>query len=199
MKIIGLTGGIGTGKSMVSQLLARLGTIIIDADKIGHEAFVRDCEVRKEIVATFGKKVISASGDIDREKLGSIVFGNPDARARLNRIMHPRMYDTVKTQLEEYRNQGVRVVMLEAPLLLEAGWTSLVEEVWVTTAPEPVVLQRLAERAGFSKAESLTRIHSQIPSEERIKQADVLIDTDCSFDELKEKVRLLWQKLQANI
>ena len=199
MKVIGLTGGIGSGKSTVSQLLAGLGAPIIDADKIGHEVFKPNTEAWREVVAAFGKQIITANSTIDRKKLGTIVFGNPEARARLNQIMHPRIYDVVKAQLEEYQRQGAAVVVLEAPLLLEAGWTSLVDEVWVTTASEDTLLKRLRERTGLSELESRTRIRSQLPTEKRIRQADVVIDTDCNLDELKAKVRELWQRLQINI
>ena len=115
----------------------------------------------------------------------------------MNRIMHPPMYDTVKAQLEEYRQQGVDVLVLEAPLLLEAGWTSLVDEVWVTVASEATVLKRLKERVGLSEPESLARLRSQLPSEERIKHADVVINTECDLDEVRAKVRELWKRLQA--
>ena len=103
------------------------------------------------------------------------------------------MYDMVKAQLEEHREQETRVVVLEAPLLLEAGWTPLVDEVWVTTAPEATVLKRLEERTGLSQAESVARIRSQLPLEERVKQADVVINTDCDLNELKSRVKELWQ------
>ena len=195
MKVIGLTGGIGSGKSTVSQFLSELGAVILDADKVGHEAFKPGGEVWQQVVTAFGKQIVAADGSIDREKLGKIVFGNSDARARLNQIMHPPMYDTAKAQLEEYRKQGAGVVVLEAPLLLEAGWTSLVDEVWVTIASEATVLKRLGERTGLSEQESLARIRSQLPSEERIKHADVVIDTDCSLDELETRVKNLWQRL----
>ena len=199
MKVIGLTGGIGSGKSAVSQFFAELGAVIIDADKVGHEAFKPDTEVWHEVVAAFGKQIVTANGTINREKLGTIVFGNSEALARLNQIMHPRMYDIVKAQLEEYRRQGVGVVVLEAPLLLEAGWTSLVDEVWVTVASETIVLKRLRERTGLSEPKSLARLRSQLPTEKRLRHADVVIDTDCDLAELKVKVKELWQKLQASI
>jgi len=192
MKVIGLTGGIGSGKSTVSQFLAELGAVILDADKVGHEAFKPGTEVWREVVAAFGRQILTSNGDIDREKLGKIVFGNAESLTRLNQIMHPRMYDMVKAQLEEYRRQGVNTVVLEAPLLLEAGWTSLVDEVWVTVAPESTVLKRLKERVGLSQSESLARIRSQLSLEERVKQADVVIDTDCDLDELKAMVSELW-------
>ena len=199
MKVIGLTGGISSGKSTVSQFLAELGAVIIDADKVGHEAFKPDSEAWREVVAAFGRQIITANGAVDREKLGEIVFSNSEARARLNQIMHPRMYNLVKTRLDEYRRQGASIIVLEAPLLLEAGWTSLVDEVWVTTASEATVLKRLRERTGLSEKESLARIRSQLPTEKRVKHADVVINTDCSLEELKAKVKELWQELQANI
>jgi len=198
MKVIGLTGGIGSGKSTVSQFLAELGVVILNADKVGHEAFKPDSEIWREVVAAFGRQILTPDGNIDRKKLGEIVFGNPESLSRLNQIMHPRMYAQVKAQLEEYRRQGTRVVVLEVPLLLEAGWTSLVDEVWVTTAPEATVLKRLEERTGLSQAESLARIRSQLSSEERIRHADVVINTDCDLDELKSKVKELWQRLELD-
>ena len=197
MKVIGFTGGIGSGKGVVSQFLAELGAIIIDADKVGHEALKPDTELWRRVVAAFGKQILTPSGEIDRKKLGEIVFGNPESLSRLNQIMHPQMYDMVKAQIEDYRRQRAGVVVLEAPLLLEAGWTSLVDEVWVTVAPETTVLRRLSERSGLSQAESLTRIHSQLSLEERVKQADVVINTDCSLDELRARVGRLWERLQC--
>ncbi|GAI70786.1 unnamed protein product, partial [marine sediment metagenome] len=157
MKVIGLTGGIGSGKSTVSQLLAELGAVILNADEVGHKALKPDTEIWRQVVAAFGRQILTPDGNIDRKKLGNIVFSNPESLSRLNQIMHPRMCALVKAQLEGYRRQGTRVVVLEAPLLLEAGWTSLVDEVWVTTAPEATVLKRLEERTGLSQAESLTR------------------------------------------
>ena len=195
MKVIGLTGGIGSGKSTVSQFLAELGAVILNADAVGHEAFKPDTEIWHKVVAAFGQQILTPTGNIDRKKRGEIVFGNPESLSRLNQIMHPRMYDMVKAQLEEYRQQGTRVVVLEAPLLLEAGWTPLVDEIWVTTAPKATVLKRLKERSGMSQTESLTRIRSQLSSGERVKHADVVINTDCSLDELKVKVKELWQRL----
>jgi len=195
MKVIGLTGGIGSGKSTVSQFLAELGAVILDADKVGHEAYKPDTEAWREVVAAFGRQILTPNGDIDRKKLGEIVFGNPETLSRLNQIMHPRMYDMVKAQLKEYRRQGVAVVVLEAPLLIEAGWASSVDEVWITVARESTVLRRLEECSGLSKQQSLARIHSQLSSEERARHADVVIDTDCNLDEVKAKIKELWQRL----
>lgn len=201
MKVIGLTGGIGSGKSTVSRFLEELGAVIIDADRVGHEAFKPDTETWREVVAAFGQEILTTGGEIDRQKLGNIVFGNSQALARLNQIVHPRIYALVKAQIEEYRRQGVGVVVLEAPLLLEVGRPSLadkVDEVWVTVAPESTVLQRLEEKMGLSAPQSLARIRSQLASEERVKHADVVIDTDCRLDELKAKVEKLWRRLSLD-
>ncbi|MCL0057824.1 dephospho-CoA kinase [Dehalococcoidales bacterium] len=196
MKVIGLTGGIGSGKSIVSRFLAELGAVIINADRVGHEAYKPDTELWREVVATFGRQIVTPAGDINRKKLGEIVFGNPESLACLNQITHPRIYQMVKAQLEEYRRQGVNVVVVEAPLLIEAGWTSLVDEVWVTVAAEATVLSRLEEQKGLSREQALARIHSQLSAEERIKHADVVINTDCELDELKARVGELWRGLK---
>ena len=196
MKVIGLTGGIGAGKSTVSQYLAELGAVIIDADKVGHEAFKPDTEAWREVVQTFGKAVLTPAGEINRKKLGEIVFNNPEALSRLNQIMHPRMYEMVKEQIEEYRQQGVKVVVLEAAVLIEAKWTPLVDELWVTVAPEAMVLERLKKQRGLDEERILARLHSQLSNEERAKYADVVISNDGDIDELKGKVKELWGRLQ---
>ncbi len=196
MKVIGLTGGIGSGKSTVSRFLAELGAVIIDADKLGHEAFEPGTEIWREVVAAFGREILGPDGRIDRNKLGERVFGNSDALARLNQTIQPRIRAMVEARVEQYRRQGVGVVVLEAPLLFEVGDISVVDETWVTVASEATILGRLQERSGLSEQESLARIRSQMSSEARIKRADVVNDTDCSLDELKAKVSELWQGLE---
>ena len=199
MQVIGLTGSIGSGKSAVSQFLAELGATIIEADKLGHEAYMPGTEAWRKVVAAFGKQITGADGNIDREKLGKVVFGDSKARERLNRIMHPKIYSMIQARLEEHRKQKTEIVVVEAPLLLEANWTSLVDKVWITTASEATVLKRLKERRKLSEYESLARLRSQLPLGKRLKQADVVIDTECTLEELKEKIKILWQKLQAGI
>jgi dephospho-CoA kinase len=197
MKVIGLTGGIGSGKSTVSRFLAELGAVLIDADKVGHKAFEPHTEVWREVVTAFGRKILTPRGDIDRTKLGKLVFGNSESLARLNHIMHPRMLDMVEAQIEEYRRQGVDVLVLEAPLLLEANWVPSVDEVWVVIATEATVLKRLQGRAGLSESESLDRIRSQISNEERVKHASVIINNDNSLTDLRFKVKEIWQRLNT--
>lgn len=195
MKVIGLTGGIGSGKSTIAKYLAELGAFVINADEIGHEVLKTDSKARQRIVASLGRQILTPDGHIDRNKLGGMVFGNHKSLSRLNRIMHPRIYRVVAARLEQYRKQGVKVVVVEAPLLIEASWSTKVDELWVTTAPEATVLKRL-DKIGLSYDEAMVRIRSQLADSERVKLADVVIGTDCSLDELKLKVDRLWQRLQ---
>ena len=197
MKVIGLTGGIGSGKSTVAQFLEELGAVIVDVDKIGHEAIKPGSEAWERVVSEFGKSIVTVSGDIDRAKLGEIVFNNHEALLRLNQIIHPIIDNMLMAKLEECRRKGVKVVVLEAAAMLEAGRASQVDEIWITVAPESAVLQRLSGRSGYSEEESKARIHAQLSNEERIKHADVVIDTDCSLDELKARVTVFWHQLQA--
>jgi len=199
MLVIGLTGGIGTGKSTVSDKLAELGAVIMNADQVGHQAFEPHTEVWKDVVAAYGKDILRPNDEIDRRKLGEIVFNDPEALSRLNKIMHPRMYRMMRDKIEELREQGVEVVVLEAAILIEAKWTSLVDTVWVTDVPEATVIQRLGNRDGLAEEQILARINSQMPPEERAKYADVVINTDCTLEEVKEKVEELWRGLCSSV
>jgi len=196
MKIIGLTGGIGSGKSTAAQILKEFGAKVIDADKVAHEVFNPGTEGLQKVVETFGEGVLNSNGEIDRKTLGEIVFSDPSALATLNGIIHPRAYDLTKSRLEEFRKQGTEVVILEVILLVEAGWDHLVDEIWITTATEDTVVKRLQESRGLTKEEILTRIHAQTPNEERIKYADVVIENDGSYEELKTKLSELWNRIE---
>jgi len=195
MKIIGLTGGIGSGKSTVAGLLIELGAVIIDADKIGHDVLDSDSQAREQVVAAFGQLVLNTDGSVNRRELGRIVFADHKALSQLNQIMHPLIYRVIKTNLEQYREQGTMVVVIEAPLLIEASWATMVDSVWVVTATEANVLKRL-EKTGLSRNEIMARIRCQLTESERIKMADVVINNDYSLDELKLRVNRLWQELQ---
>ena len=199
MKIIGLTGGYGSGKSTVAKFLAELGAIVVDADEVGHEISKSGTEAWREVVSAFGQGIISFDGTIDRRKLGKIVFRDSDARARLNQIMHPRIRRRVEALIKEYGEKGAGLVVIEAPLLLEARWKSMVDELWVTSAPQTTIISRLREQKGIPESESLARIHAQLSDEERTQQADVVIYTDCTLDELKDRVVELWLDLRSRI
>lgn len=190
MIVIGLTGGIGTGKTTVSQFMSELGAIIIDADKVGHEV-LKDPEAKKELVAAFGEGILGKDGEIERPKLAALVFKNPKALEKLNSISHPRMREKMKWEIGGHSRKGTRVVVLEAAILLEAGWDSLVDEIWVTVAPEPVVIGRMKPR--LSEEETRARIRSQMSEEDRKKRADLTIDTNGTLEEVRKKVLKLWE------
>ena len=165
---------------------------MVNADHVGHEAYQPHSQAWREVVDTFGEQVLKPTGEIDRERLGAIVFDDPNARAKLNSIMHPRMGRMMQEKMDELRRQGVEVVVLEAALLLEAGWDSLVDEVWVTSSPPEQVVERIRRRNNLSEEEAKSRIGSQMLSEERAAHAQVLVDNSGSLDELREQVETLW-------
>lgn len=197
MKIIGLTGGIGTGKSTVAGFMAELGAVVIELDKVGHQVIQPESNAWKKLVDTFGDAIITPDGEIDRSRLGRIVFGNSEALEKLNSIIHPEIDRIVNAKLAEYREKGVRYAVLEAAARLDTDRSSQVDEIWVTVAPDDVVLERLLARSGFSEKESKARIASQLPNEERVTRADVVIDTDCSLEELKNRVASAWQEMKV--
>ncbi|HJX69934.1 MAG TPA: dephospho-CoA kinase [Dehalococcoidia bacterium] len=199
MPVIGLTGSIGSGKSTVSAILAELGAVVLSADEIGHEALQPRTAAWQEVVSAFGEGILKAGGEVDRQKLGEIVFNNAGALARLNRIMHPRMYRMAEKRIEELKQQGGAVIVLEAPLLVEAGWLPLADQVWITVADEETIVHRLCQRSGLSEAQALARIRSQLPAEEKTKYADVVINTSGTLSEVEAKVKELWEALQAKM
>ena len=196
MLIIGITGSFGTGKTTLSQMLAELGAVTISADELGHEFLQPDTKTYTEILATFGKSILKAGGEIDRSKLGRLVFTDAAALKKLNLIMHPRIYEVVRQKIaEESQRSDVQVVVIEAALLIEAGWIPLLDQLWVTVAPEATIVRRLKSSRGLSEEQILARLRTQMPQEEKAKQADVVIDTDCTIDELRAKVTELWHSL----
>jgi dephospho-CoA kinase len=199
MIIIGLTGGIGSGKSTVARFLSGFGAAVIDLDKIGHDVQKPQSEVWQLLVNAFGKKILLPDGEIDRVKLGKIVFNNREALLKLNSIIHPAIDSVVAGKIDEFRRKGYKVTVLEAAAMIDAGKTDLVEELWVTVASESVVVKRLHHRSGYSEAESKTRINAQLKNEERLKKAAVIINTDCTLDELKARIKSEWDKLLERI
>ncbi|PKB66788.1 MAG: dephospho-CoA kinase [SAR202 cluster bacterium Io17-Chloro-G4] len=193
MLVIGLTGGIGTGKSEVTRMLEALGAEVINADQVGHEAYKPDSESWQEVVQAFGEDILQPNRDIDRRKLGAIVFGDPDQLAKLNQIMHPRMARIVSNQLESLRRKDVKVAVVEAALLFEAGWDSLVDEVWATDSPVETVIERLGARNGMSAEEVLKRVDSQMDRSERLRRSQVVVDNVGDVAKLESTVEKLWK------
>lgn len=194
MIVIGLTGGIGTGKSEVAQRLRELGAVVINADQVGHEAYTPHSETWQEIVKAFGEQILRESGEIDRRKLGGIVFADPQELARLNGIMHPRMAGMVKGRLQSLRENGTAVAVVEAAVLLEAGWDSLVDEVWTTDSPAEAVVQRLQTRNGLDPEAARQRIAAQMSASERAARANVVIANSGDLASLDSTVKELWER-----
>ncbi len=193
MLVRGLTGGSGSGKSAVALMLQELGADLIDADKVGHEAYQVNSEPWQAVVDAFGKGILGPDGDIDRKKLGSVVFSDPSELDRLNAIMHPRMASMVKNKIESLEENGSNVVVLEAAVLLEAGWDSLVDEVWTVTAPVDLVLERLNARNGMTYDEASRRIAAQMSVEDRLKSSQAEINNSGDMILLGNIVRELWE------
>ena len=192
MLVIGLTGGIGTGKSEVASLLQSRGAAVISADEVGHEAYAPDSESWREVVDTFGKEILQPSGEIDRQKLGAIVFSDPQQLEKLNAIMHPRMARMVADRIQVLRDQGASTVVVEAALLFEAGWDSLVDEVWTTDSSVELVVERLQARNGMDEKEARRRISSQMDRAERIERSDLVVDNSSDVSALEQTVMALW-------
>jgi dephospho-CoA kinase len=199
MYVIGLTGGIGSGKTTVARMLERKGAVLVSADAVGHEVYQSGRPAWQEIVDAFGRQVVAGDGTIDRKRLGAIAFNDPQQLQRLNAITHPRMKELMRHKLEEERARGTEVVALEAALLFDAGWDDLSDEVWVTVAPPEVAAERTAERSGLNVEEVLSRIRAQMSNEERIARSQVLIDTDCSLEQTRKQVDEEWERLMERL
>jgi dephospho-CoA kinase len=194
MLVIGLTGGIASGKSTVAENLNELGAVLINADLVGHQAYAPGTDAWQDIIATWGEDLADPeTKEIDRRKLGGIVFSDPEHLKTLNAITWPRIYNLVEDTLDEHRKKGVAVAVLEAAILIEADWTALVDEVWVTTVPVNVASDRLQKRNNLTEEQALQRINSQISNDERTEKAKVVIDTTQTLEEVQNYVRKIWK------
>ncbi|MBM3946306.1 MAG: dephospho-CoA kinase [SAR202 cluster bacterium] len=194
MITIGLTGGIGTGKSSVAGILQELGAAIVDADKLGHEAYVPNTDGWRAVVEAFGRDILTPNNEIDRRKLGGIVFSDPAHLAKLNSIMHPRIKAMAVERFKQLAAQGTKVAVLEAAVLVEAKWTDIVDELWVTTADEDVCVRRVRARNNLPEGAVRARIRSQIPAAERLKYAQAAVANNGDLNELRRTVEQVWNK-----
>ena len=195
MVVIGLTGGIATGKSEASRILQELGADIINADLIGHEAYRQGSVGWESVVQAFGKGILDESNEIDRSKLGAIVFSDESELQKLNEIMHPIMEKIVEQNILDCQDSGSEVVVVEAALMFEAGWNKLVDTVWTTDAPEETVISRLELRNGFSRTESQKRISSQMDREDRLSRSDVILSNTGDLNAFKNVILSAWLEL----
>jgi len=199
MFVIGLTGNIGSGKSTVARYLKDLGAIVIDADQVAREVVQPGTPAIAEIVNSFGPDILNSEGALDRKKMGSIAFSNPQAMARLNEITHPRIVETInqkKQNLQLLPDSHNMLLVIDAPLLIEVGLHKEVDEIWVVKVDESKQVERLSKRDGLSNEEVRMRIAAQMPQEEKLKYAQRVIDNSGSPEETREQVIRYWSNLQ---
>ena len=194
MVVIGLTGGIGTGKSTVSRVLAGLGAVIIDAALVGHEVYKPTNPAWKSLTRIFGSEILLPDNQVDRQKLGNIVFNDPAAMTKLNAIMRPEIRNFLIERLEKALDQGEKVAVLDSATLIDAGWTALTDEVWLVIAPKNMIIERLRERDGLSDDAIRARLASQLSNEEQLSHVDQLIENNGTLTELTTAVKELWKK-----
>ncbi|MBC7339910.1 MAG: dephospho-CoA kinase [Firmicutes bacterium] len=197
MLVVGLTGGIGCGKSTVASLLRELGARVVDADQVAREVLAPGSPVLGKVVERFGPRILRADGSLDRKRLADIVFGDPQALADLNAITHPPIVEMIRQRIEEARNEGVQVLVVDAPLLLEAGMEGMVDEVWVVTCTREQQIERLCRRTGLSPREAEARMRAQMPLEEKVRRADRVIPNEGSLAQLRAEVERHWQDLAS--
>jgi len=198
--VIGLTGGIATGKSLVSGILARLGAIVLDIDKVGHQIIEPGQPAYEEIIKYFGTGVLHEKGRINRKKLGKIVFSDPDKLKILNKITHPRIVERTAEILNNFKREYPEsVIVIEAALLIEMGMQDLVDELWVVMADRELRIKRLQERNGFDREEAVRRINSQMPVEDKIAFADKVIYNSGDAERTREQVINLWRELSRRL
>jgi len=195
VKVLGVTGRIGSGKSAAAALLGEFGAVVIEADRVGHECYLPGTPGWDRVVEAFGSEVVAPDGSIDRRRLGAIVFADPAQRARLEAIVHPLIRDIIADRVAaERRAARAAAVVIEAALLVEAQWDALVDEVWLITAPREVVERRLMAARGLDRAAIAQRIGAQLDDAQRAAHADVVIDNSGSLVALRATLARLWRE-----
>ncbi len=189
---IGLTGNIATGKSTVGRMLVELGAVLIDADRVAHDVLMPGGAAYSSVLHSFGAAILSPDGLLDRQKLGAIVFSNPEALQRLESLVHPPVIAAIEQTIADLH---VQVVVVEAIKLLETGMAESYDAIWVTTCPESVQLARLMKNRKLSSEDALLRLQAQSPQEDKLIYADVVINTAGKLEETRAQVREAWRHL----
>ena len=195
MLLVGLTGGIGSGKSTVSRMLAERGAVVIDADELARRAVEPGTPGLRKVVEAFGDEVTNADGSLDREAVAAKVFADPEARRTLESITHPEVFRLYHEEINRYRNTD-RVVVFDAPLIVEAGAAEGFDILIVVSASEEAQVRRLMADRAMPEAAARDRIASQLPLEEKMRLADVVIHNDGPVEDLEPEVNQLWSELE---
>lgn len=196
--IIGLTGGIVSGKSTVARMFKDLGAKIVDADKLGHKVILPQGAAWKRIIKIFGKDILQKDQTINREKLGKIVFANQNLLKKLNKITHPEIIKLIKKEIslaKDNSKEEKKILIIDAALIYETKIDRLMDKIIVVYLDEEEQLERLIKRNNLSEKEALQKIKSQIPLKEKIEIADYVIDNSNSLDKTKKQVETIWQEI----
>lgn len=200
MLIVGLAGGIAAGKSLIAQEAAKLpGVAVIDADRIAWETYRKNTETYRKLVARFGKQILSEDGEIDRKKLGALVFSDSEAREFVNATVHPAVQESLEKLAEAHRAQGTKLLVIEAALVLESPYVQrdFFDYIILVSAPREAQIQRLIERSGLAPEEARRRVEAQTPSALLAERADFVLDTSGTIEETRERARRLFRELLA--
>ena len=191
--IVALTGGIACGKSTVAQMLRECGAYIVDADEISRGLTAPGGAGLKEVRRIFGPEVFAPDGTLNRAALGQIVFGNDGARQKLNAALHPLIRQEMERQARAGMECGAQVVVLDVPLLFEAGMQDMAQLVACVHCPEEIQILRMKSRNGYSREEAISRIRSQWPLSEKMRLSDLLISTNQPLEDLRHQVQSLYE------
>lgn len=195
---IGLTGSIGTGKSTVSKLLRERGIAVIDADLLAREIVKKGQECLNDLKNVFGNQILTLDGELDRKKLGQIVFSDDGKLELLNSITHPHIRRRMKDQMNELESKNNKFIVLDIPLLFEAQMEDLVDIVLVVFAKEEIQIKRIMERDNCTQEEAMRIIKAQISQQDKISKSDYTIDNSGTIEELKEKLNGFLEKIEEN-
>jgi phosphopantetheine adenylyltransferase/dephospho-CoA kinase len=196
MTTIGLTGGIASGKSTAAALLKGLGSIVLDADRIGHKVYEPGTSGFQAVVNEFGHDLVAADGSINRQLLGGKVFGDPAQMKRLTDIVWPEIRKLAAEEIADLRKRDPKsIIVLEAAVMIEANWMDLADEIWVVTVPPEIARQRLMSRNNMSEEAAQARIDSQLTNKERLVYADVKIENGGTQEQFEQKVEREWKRL----
>jgi dephospho-CoA kinase len=194
MLLVGLTGGIGTGKSTMARMLEKRGAVVFDADVLAREAVAPGTPGFDQVVERFGPNVLAPGGGLDREALASVVFSDPAARRDLEGIVHPEVRRMFAEGCEEYRDSD-RVVVFSAPLLIETGMHTAFDRLIVVSAPVATQIERLMRDRGMAERDVQARIAAQLPLEAKAEVADILVDNEGTLEDLERRVERVWRDL----
>jgi dephospho-CoA kinase len=194
MLTIGLTGGIGSGKSTVAKILSELGAPSLDADKVAHLTYVPSGPAYGKVVEAFGREILDADGEIDRKKLGPIVFAQPEKLKALTDIVWPATLEALRKSVGEIRARGETLpIVVEAAILIEANWMPMCDEIWLVTAARERVIERVERDRGMAREQIEARIRAQLSDAERTRHASLVIKNDGTLDELRAEVERVWR------